>query len=111
MSFITSAVAGPSRIPYGTAARVVCSATQCGGAQRRTYADNRREAAEDEAPTIEGGVGIREMPAFGDRPKTYDEWLYKVAYQYKRPGRGHKARWLGKEVVSIRSSKCRVDPG
>lgn len=103
MSFITTAVAGPSRIPYGAAGKVATRAACSQTGARRSYAEQqrRRRGAEEEATTV-GGVGVAQKPMFAhDDPKSYDEWVYKVGWKYKRPSPGHKARWLGNEVVSL----------
>ncbi|KAL1410118.1 hypothetical protein Q8F55_004121 [Vanrija albida] len=77
MSFCTSAIAGPSRLPasVGRAARAVPAAAA------RGYATRRGE--ETTVSFAEDG---------------YAFWMLTVGWKYKTPARGGKAKWLGGDV-------------
>jgi hypothetical protein len=105
MSFIT-AVAGPSRLPYGAQAARTCAAAAHGA--QRGYAAPARRSREGEgevdvwtAKPIEGAGPAGKTRE--SKPEDFIGWLRKVGWEYRRPEPGQRARWLGKHVVSKRT--------
>ncbi|WOO79774.1 uncharacterized protein LOC62_02G003290 [Vanrija pseudolonga] len=81
MSFCTSAIAGPSRLP-ACAGRVIAaqSVTRASAPASRRYASSRSSTDQEK------------------RERSYNTWLSEVGWQYKTPERGAKAKWLGGDV-------------
>lgn len=94
----SSAVAGPSRLPYRAASQAVRAASS---------------SATSTASPSSSGPAFPKRPSFrqvkrGPRagPVAFEKWYDNFAIQYAAPQRGRAAKWMGGNVVS--SEVCDV---
>lgn len=100
MSF-PSAIAGPSRLPYRAIASTSSRAISSHHGNRSYATSGDQDQSPEPAATSSSYESIPQNRRMTFEDASYKSWKEIFSKDYEYPQPGARAKWLGKEVVSL----------